>query len=262
MKISQLFYSLQGEGVYSGVPAFFFRFPGCNLNCGEGGGWVCDSIAQWTKFTEMTKEQVWEQMKTEVELDDENLANALRSGAVHVVFTGGEPFLTSNLVYISEVVSLLREKMVAIFTAEIETNGTLNVVDKLDSVFPSGIRLQINCSPKLSSAGMTKERRINIEALVSLVEYTKRRYGANMTFKFVTASHDDVLEALDLLRDLATTSVKSLPALRAMTMLMPAGESREKIVTESPKVWEWCSMYQLTFSSRLHIIAFDKRIDV
>ena len=32
-KINEIFYSLQGEGYYTGTPAIFIRFSGCNLHC-------------------------------------------------------------------------------------------------------------------------------------------------------------------------------------------------------------------------------------
>ena len=32
-KINEIFYSLQGEGYYTGTPAVFIRFSGCNLKC-------------------------------------------------------------------------------------------------------------------------------------------------------------------------------------------------------------------------------------
>ena len=45
-RVNEIFYSLQGEGVYTGTPAVFLRFSGCNLKCG-----FCDTAHE--TFTEM-----------------------------------------------------------------------------------------------------------------------------------------------------------------------------------------------------------------
>ena len=71
-KINEIFYSLQGEGYYTGTPAIFIRFSGCNLKCS-----FCDT--QHEEGTMMT--------------DDEIIAEVKKYPAVTVVLTGGEPSL-------------------------------------------------------------------------------------------------------------------------------------------------------------------------
>ena len=51
MRINEIFYSLQGEGYFTGTPAVFVRFAGCNLRCP-----FCDTDHE--PFTEMTPEEV------------------------------------------------------------------------------------------------------------------------------------------------------------------------------------------------------------
>ena len=46
--VSEKFYSIQGEGISTGVPAVFLRLAGCNILC-KGKGWICDSIEVWKK---------------------------------------------------------------------------------------------------------------------------------------------------------------------------------------------------------------------
>ena len=70
MKVNEIFYSLQGEGRYTGTPAVFVRFSGCNLACD-----FCDTTHQ--SGTEMS--------------EDEIIENICRFPAGHVVLTGGEP---------------------------------------------------------------------------------------------------------------------------------------------------------------------------
>ncbi len=79
MKVNEIFYSLQGEGYYSGTPAVFVRLSGCNLRCP-----FCDT-----------------QHKSGIEMNEaEIVAEVAKYPAPHVVVTGGEPSLqlTATLV--------------------------------------------------------------------------------------------------------------------------------------------------------------------
>jgi len=266
MKISQLFYSLQGEGFTSGDPAFFIRFPNCNLNCGaaQGAEWVCDSLAQWNSSEEVTVDQLWKGMIEAVNLSEEDLLVELETGRIRVVFTGGEPLLLKNKEYIKEITAFFSTKMKRTYY-EVETNGTLKLSpSEAFDLFGERNPVQINCSPKLSNSGIDRDKRINIGALVSL--FTNYEVSS-FFFKFVVNSEADVQEAIDLIKQLSVQEdVKedrlSLGDIYKCTMLMPAGATRDEIIKMSPLVWDWCAKYRLKFSSRLHIIAFDKRIDV
>lgn len=104
MLVNEIFYSLQGEGYFSGTPSLFIRFSGCNLKCG-----FCDT--QHQHGTEMTEEDIVER------------ARACK--AQHVVITGGEPSLQLT----ESLVDKLHEigKYVAI-----ETNGTHLLPENVD----------------------------------------------------------------------------------------------------------------------------------
>ena len=96
MKVNEIFHSIQGEGRYTGTPAVFLRFAGCNLNC-----WFCDT--EFHSFTEMS--------------EDEIVAEACKYPSRHMVITGGEPTL--------QLTATLTEKLHAAgFFIMLETNGT------------------------------------------------------------------------------------------------------------------------------------------
>ena len=116
-RVNEIFYTLQGEGAHSGIPAVFVRFSGCNLRC----PW-CDT--EFTDFTEMSAEQV---VVSALELYD--IPNERRK---MVVLTGGEPSLQVDT-------PLLDALHAAGFYICIETNGT--------RLLPEGIDW-ITCSPK------------------------------------------------------------------------------------------------------------------
>lgn len=111
LKVNEIFYSLQGEGHYTGTPAVFVRLSGCNLKCP-----FCDT--QHQHGTEMT--------------DDEIVQAISKYPARHIVITGGEPTLQLTDAFIDR----LHDEG---WFVQIETNGTLPVPQGIDWV---------TCSPK------------------------------------------------------------------------------------------------------------------
>lgn len=113
MKVNEIFYSIQGEGTYTGYPAIFVRFSGCNLKCQ-----FCDT--NFAEYTEMNEHEiVLEVMKQS-------------SSCKFVVLTGGEPTLQVN----SKLLGLLHDKG---YYIAMETNGTNEI--------PAGVDW-VTCSPK------------------------------------------------------------------------------------------------------------------
>ena len=104
MRVNEIFYSLQGEGYYSGTPAVFVRLSGCNLRCP-----FCDT--QHDSGSVMSEEDIVETVK--------------QYPARHVVITGGEPSLQ------------LTESLVGALHADgryvaVETNGTRMLPPNVD----------------------------------------------------------------------------------------------------------------------------------
>jgi 7-carboxy-7-deazaguanine synthase len=99
MKISELFYSIQGEGAQLGMPAWFIRLSGCNLTCN-----FCDS-----KYA-----KDGEEISIKDIIDKINTNNCQ-----NVICTGGEPLLFPE---IEDLVKELTHQGKKIY---IETNGTI-----------------------------------------------------------------------------------------------------------------------------------------
>ena len=116
-KVHEIFFTLQGEGVHSGIPAVFIRFSGCNLRC----PW-CDT--EFAKYTQMTAEQIVAEA-----LDLYDVPNERRKMCV---LTGGEPALQVDK-------TLIDALHAAGFYICIETNGTRELPEGID---------WITCSPK------------------------------------------------------------------------------------------------------------------
>src|SRR5579863_3358090 len=85
VKISEIFYSIQGEGILAGVPSVFLRTSGCNLRC----TW-CD-----TPYTS------WKPEGDDLPLDI-ILADVRGRGSRHVVVTGGEPMIQQDIVQLTQ----------------------------------------------------------------------------------------------------------------------------------------------------------------
>ena len=117
-KINEIFYSLQGEGYYSGTPAVFVRFSGCNLHCV-----FCD-----------TQHQTGEMMSLQEIVDEVNKY----SNAPLVVLTGGEPSLFIDEAFVDELKQKTGKQIA------IETNGTRPLPSNLDWV---------TLSPKIAFEG-------------------------------------------------------------------------------------------------------------
>ncbi len=120
MWISEIFESIQGEGLYTGVPSLFVRTSGCNLRC-----WFCDTPE--TSWSPRGEHRDWEDV----------LAEVVHSPSPHVVLTGGEPLLQPGVVPLTRA---LRERG---FVVTIETAGTVDAAVEADLM---------SISPKLSNS--------------------------------------------------------------------------------------------------------------
>ncbi len=103
LKLSEIFYSLQGESTFAGLPCLFVRLTGCNLNCS-----YCDTgYARSAAGEEVTVKEV--------------VARLLEYQVLLVEITGGEPLLQEA------TPQLVRELLAQDFTVLIETNGSQNL---------------------------------------------------------------------------------------------------------------------------------------
>lgn len=275
--ISSDFYSVQGEGISSGVPSYFIRLGLCNLNCGmsraftnkllkeksledgevfkgdlelEGkASWTCDSTSQWLwRGEEKDFQYLIDQWKEQGIYDD------ILNSIIHIIWTGGEPTLPKHQEAIVNFIDYWANKEyqdtinepdtnVCPFH-EIETNGTQYIEDNLFQWLS-----QINCSPKLSNSGMTEKQRINPDAIKRIMEHN------NYQFKFVISTEDDVKE---LFKDfvepfkIPLTNVVCMPGLDDVKNF----EERTRFTLEMAKKYKFRGM------TRLHIAAWNRCLNV
>ena len=280
--ISSDFYSIQGEGISSGIPSYFVRLGICNLTCGmsraftnmlakeqkledgeifvgdlhtEGKAtWTCDSTSQWLWRGEDKEFQyLIDQWKEQGIYDD------IKNGTIHIIWTGGEPTIKGHqeailnfIKYwksvdpsINKIISggLVQTDKITAFS-EIETNGTV-VIDE-----PLWIQLdQINCSPKLSNSGMTEKQRIVPAAIKRIMEHS------NYQFKFVISNEEDVKE---LFRDFVVPF--SIPL--SNVVCMPGLDDVADFEERTQFCLEMAKKYRFRGLTRLHIAAWNKTLNV
>lgn len=226
--VSEVFYSIQGEGITTGIPAVFLRLAGCNLLC-NGAGWRCDTIEVWQKGRTKTFEEVLPTPYIQV----------LSKGA-HLVITGGEPML--HQLTIVDYLNWFRSEYKFTPIIEIETNGTITPGEQM--------LLKVdywNVSPKLSSVNESYNQRVNEVALRAI-----KRDGRHVMYKFVISCEQDIIELLD---DYGFIALEDM-------VFMPAGDTQRKLNDIREWLIEKCKDLQIRYCDRLHIVAWNKKTGV
>jgi hypothetical protein len=263
LNLSENFYSIQGEGISSGVPAYFIRLKGCNFLCGGHNGslvkegkttWWCDSEAVWRKGAITLFDNIMNDWRTR------NIIEWVFSGRVHIVWTGGEPTISRNQRDIMNCIEYM-DRWIATNSLyyngnsdvkilqncafnEIETNGSIVISDDLFD------RLQqINCSPKLANSGMKEDIRIVPDAINKIMKHH------NYQFKFVVSTEADIQE---IIRDFVTPF--NIPGEHVV--LMPGLDCQANFHERTRFVMEMAKKYGFIGLTRLHISCWDKTCGV
>ncbi len=216
MRIAEIFRSIQGEGVLTGVPSVFIRASGCNLRC----VW-CD-----TPYTS------WRPEGAVQSVAEICAAVAAYAPTRHVVVTGGEPLIASD------APDLVRRLQGMGLHVTVETAGTVS------SDTPADL---MSISPKLSGstppgqpwAARHEERRLAPGVLAGLMALGPYQ------LKFVVGAPQE-LDEVDAL-------VHALSADRERVLLMPEGRSVERLDEVSAWLTAACIERGYRFSDRLQV---------
>jgi 7-carboxy-7-deazaguanine synthase len=244
LAVSEVFYSIQGEGKTTGIPSVFVRLAGCNLMCGgmgtqfdgelhNGAEWRCDSIEVWMKGKSKKPEEIL----------DKECINAIKHGA-HVILTGGEPMMQQK--GLESFCEYIREEIDPFVFFEIETNGTIMPSD----YFLNDNHFLFNCSPKLATSGNNLEATYKPEVLKAM-----QNAEADNIYKFVVSNEKDWEEIKKYYIDMAELDGSKI-------WLMPAGENQELLNKNKEFVVELAKKNYYQFCSRLHIDVWNKKTGV
>ena len=222
MLISELFYSVQGEGLLAGVPSVFVRTSGCNLRC------------RWCDTPYASSEPEGEQQTVE-----EIVARVREYPARHVVLTGGEPMLAKG---IEDLAGRLKE---AGYHITIETAGTIE---------PDGIACDLaSLSPKLADSTPDAEQfgegwaKRHEESRIQQEVLNAWAVAYSCQFKFVVSDSGD-MEEIEKILEAVTPRPEP-----GRVLLMPEGTSSATLQERSQMVAELCKETGYRFCPRLHI---------
>lgn len=273
IKIAELFYSIQGEGRYMGVPSVFLRTFGCNFKCAGFGmpkgelsneaenidptlyteyqslplvSTGCDSYASWDpRFKHLSPV-----------LDSSAIADAIVDTLPykewrdeHLVITGGEPLLGWQRAY----PDLLRHpKMAGLKEITFETNGTQELSEDfkdylLEWLMPHpdyNKEITFSVSAKLSCSGEARHEAIRPDIVCSYQDY------GYTYLKFVIATEEDAEEALE------TIDIYRAEGFEGPVYLMPVGGVESVYTLNNRRVAELAMKHGLRYSDRLQVPLF------
>lgn len=276
-KVSEVFYSAQGEGRFVGVPSVFFRTFGCNFKCASFGlptgekttepddiGKVvhlyptfndlplantgCDSYASWhPAFKHLSPNYSVEQaIDTMLDLTPNNRWEQNNGNDVHLVITGGEPLLGWQQLYPA---LLSNSRMSDLANLTFETNGTQKLHDDFHTyLFEEWTRfgrdrdyLTFSVSPKLTSSGEKWSDAIKPDVVV---EYQTLGYTY---LKFVI---DNIMDFKEV--DQAVSEYRAA-GFGGQVYVMPVGGTDKAYFSNTRHIADEALARGYRYSPRLHV---------
>ena len=277
IKVSEIFYSLQGEGRFIGVPSVFLRTFGCNFTCSSFGmspGQLsteadsvaksvfmfnrfedlplvttgCDSYASWHPDFKhlsptLTTDELVEKM---LALTPNGKWVQDNGNDVHLVITGGEPLLGWQRAY-RELLS--HPKMADLRNITFETNGTQWLQEDFKKyllewadMMPGWREVTFSVSAKLSASGESWE-----DAICPDVVNEYQQYGHSTYLKFVVETDAHIEEAVRAVKEFRAGG------FQGVVYLMPQGGIVAPYNENKVRIADICCEHGFNYSPRLHV---------
>jgi 7-carboxy-7-deazaguanine synthase len=219
MRIAEIFYSIQGEGRLTGVPAAFIRTSGCNLRC----AWCDSDYTSW--------QPEGDSLAVSAILD-----NLSTFPTRHVVVTGGEPLIAPG---IEDLCAALRERE---YHITVETAATVfkPVACDLASLSPK----LANSVPHQREDGRFALRHEQLRLRFDVIQAFMDQ--SDYQLKFVVDRVEDLNEVLAILDGLRGADP-------AKVLLMPQGVSKKELHERGHWIVDACKRHGFRFCPRLHI---------
>jgi 7-carboxy-7-deazaguanine synthase len=275
IKIAELFYSVQGEGRYMGVPSVFLRTFGCNFKCAGFGmpkgqlstevEAIANRISEFKQYEELPLVSTGCDSYASWDPRFKDLSPMLTTDAIadriaeilpykkwedeHLVITGGEPLLGWQRAYPD---LLSHPKMADLKEITFETNGTQELTEEFKDYliqwqmpdFDKNREITFSVSAKLSCSGEARHEAIRPEIVCSYqdVGYTY--------LKFVIATEEDAEEAIE------TADIYRENGFTGPVYLMPVGGVESVYTLNNRRVAELAMKNGLRYSDRLQVPLF------
>ncbi len=228
MRISEVFYSIQGEGKLIGVPSVFVRASGCNLRC----VWCDTPYASWEPEGED-----WSVDRIVATVDRLLIGATGAMAPGHVVLTGGEPMIMPDIVDLAQALKAQNHHIT------IETAATVYRDLPVDLA---------SLSPKLSNstphhreggrfAAAHEKNRINVPVIQQFVDTSP-----DFQLKFVVSDQRDLDEIDALLSQIKGWQPSDV-------LLMPEGIDAAILRSRSGWIGEVCKRTGYRYCPRLHV---------
>jgi len=289
--ISSDFYSVQGEGISSGIPSYFVRLGNCNLTCGmsrlfanklmkeksledgeifkgdlelEGKAtWTCDSTSQWLwRGEDKDFQYLIDRWK------EQGIYEQIKDGTIHIIWTGGEPTIKGHqeaIVNFTKYLLLNDPKCTNGITID-DYNIKQEGVFKVRAIKSLYYEIETNGTVYIEDDLFKMTDQINCSPKLSnsglsakqrIIPGAIKRImeHANYQFKFVISTEDDVKEIFSDFIEPFNIPLKNV-------ICMPGMDSQEQFHERTQFVLEMAKKYKFRGLTRLHISAWDKTLNV
>lgn len=292
-RISEVFFSIEGEGPYTGAPTIFVRLFGCNFTCsgysnpdhldiktgadtGELPKIGCDSIYSWhPDYKDRSRKLSVEELSLEI-LDILDNLNKTATNNIRPIlcFTGGEPLLQQRFLtqFINSLVYDIYD--LSINSLLFETNCSIKLVEDFSSALRVWLRRSRDRkliwanSPKLTNSGENFTRAIRPDIFSSQMLFSSKEEQCvqiDRYLKYVSDGSEDSFKEIALVSELykdrcneeLTLYSFGVPLAPDKIFVMPEGHTSEQQQLIQRSIAEKCLNYGYMFSSRLHCFLFN-----
>jgi 7-carboxy-7-deazaguanine synthase len=223
MRVSEIFYSLQGEGFLAGVPSVFIRLAGCTLRC----KW-CDTKYAWDSSTGEN-------------YSIEKILQTIRQWPCKfIIITGGEPMINSDLPQLLQKLKALGKHIT------VETAGIAFIQDLACDLMSISPKLSNSTPPDLKLSAIHEDSRLDLSVLRELIDHY------NYQLKFVVDAQNDLSEIQQTIEEIDGVDLEKV-------MLMPQASTRDELLAKSPMVAEMCKRTGFAFCNRLHLLLWNNQ---